>query len=516
MKPLLILTFAAAVMLLFGGVNEVNADPLTYEVVGDTVTIKDCKETASGALVIPSSYEGKPIISIGSWAFWKCTSLTSVTIPDSVTSIGNFTFHSCSGLTSVTIGNSVTNIMAGAFFLCSSLTSVMIPNSVTSIGVYAFDACSSLTSIEAGINNAQYSSENGVLFSKNKTELVLFPAGKSGHYTIPDSVTTIGIEAFYECNSLTSVTIPDGVTRIGYGAFEGCGGLTSVTIPDSVTKIMEGTFYLCSSLTSMTIPDSVTSIGNSAFLGCFNMTSVTIPDSVTSIDSYAFLGCFSLTSVTIPESVTSISEGAFGSCSSLTSVTIPESVTSIGYRAFGRCSSLISVTIPESVTSIGEKAFYGCNSLTSVSIPDSVISIYNSAFAGCNNLKRITFGGDAPFFLGANVFSNVSGSARVFINPDAIGFGGTFEGLPVIILEELKINTFSKSSAPRRPFSKSAAPFSLNFESISGLTYKIEASHDLKKWGEIAEVQAAGSSVEFTDWRESLFQKQYYRVKLAE
>ena len=134
--------------MLFGGITEVNADPLTYEVVGDTVTIKDCKETASGELEIPSSYEGKPIISIGSWAFWKCTSLTSVTISDSVTSIGNFTFHSCSDLTSVTIGNSVLNIMAGAFFRCSSLTSVTIPDSVTNIDIGAFVGCSSLTSIE--------------------------------------------------------------------------------------------------------------------------------------------------------------------------------------------------------------------------------------------------------------------------------------------------------------------------------------------------------------------------------
>jgi len=261
-------------------------------------------------------------------------------------------------------------------------------------------------------------------------------------------------------------------------------------MPDSVTNIMDGTFYMCSSLTSMTIPDSVTSIGNAAFLGCFNLKSVTIPDSVTSIDSYAFLGCFSLTSVTIPDSVTSISEGAFGRCSSLTSVTIPNSATSIGYRAFG-----------------------GCSGLTSVTIPDGVISIYNSAFEGCARLKKIIFEGDAPFFLGTNVFSNVSGNAKVFINPDAIAFGETLEGLPVIILEELKINTFSKSAAPFSPsFSKSVAPFSLNFESISGLTYIIEASHDLKQWGEIGEVQAAGSSVEYTDWREAIFQKQYYIV----
>jgi len=217
MRQLLISAFAVAVLLLFGGVNEVNADPLTYEVVGDTATIKDCKETASGALAIPPNYNGKPVTSIGSWAFWKCTNLTSVTIPDSVTSIGNFTFHSCSDLRSVTIGNSVTHIMAGAFFRCSSLTGVSIPDSVTNIDIGAFVGCSSLTSIEAGKGNAQYSSEDGVLFDKYKTELVLFPAGKSGHYTIPDSITSIGDTAFYDCSSLADVTIPDSVTNIGGG-----------------------------------------------------------------------------------------------------------------------------------------------------------------------------------------------------------------------------------------------------------------------------------------------------------
>ena len=466
MKQLLISTFSAAVILLFGGGNEVNADPLTYEVVGDTVTIKDCKETASGALVIPATYDGKPVTSIGSWAFWKCTSLTSVTIPDSVTSIGNFTFHSCSDLTSVTIGNSILNIMAGAFFRCSSLTSVTIPDSVTNIDIGAFVGCSSLTSIEVGKNNAEYSSEDGVLFSKNKTELIRFPAGKNGHYTIPDNVTSIADTAFYDCSRLASMTIPN-----------------------SVTSIEDWTFFRCSSLKSVTIPDNVTSIGDYAFAGC-GLRNVTIGNSVTSIDSYAFLGCSSLTSVTIPDSVTSIREGAFGRCSSLTSVTIPDSVTSIGYRAFGYCSGLTSVTIP-----------------------DSVISIYNSAFEDCTSLKRITFGGDAPFFLGANVFSNVSGNAKVFINPDAMAFGETFEGLPVIIREKIEINTFSKS----------AAPFSLNFESKSGSTYIIEATQNLRqrviwqwRWRKIGEVKGTGSSVKFTDWREAIFEKQYYRVKWVE
>ena len=211
--------------------------------------------------------------------------------------------------------------------------------------------------------------------------------------------------------------------------------------------------------------------------------------------------------------VTSIGDRAFWKCTNLTSVTIPDSVTRIGLWAFASCSSLTSVTISDSVTYIGEYAFSGCTSLTSVTIPDSVISIYNGAFEGCTSLKRITFGGDAPFFLGANVFSNVSGNAKVFINPDAIAFGETFEGLPVIIREKIEINTFSKS----------AAPFSLNFESKSGSTYIIEATNLTElpvpwtwRWRKIGEVKGTGSSVKFTDWREAIFEKQYYRVKLVE
>jgi hypothetical protein len=167
------------------------------------------------------------------------------------------------------------------------------------------------------------------------------------------------------------------------------------------------------------------------------------------------------------------------------------------------------VTISGSVTNIPKYAFNGCSSLTSVRIPDSVTSIGKSAFSSCRSLTSVTFEGDAPS-LEANVFRNVSGNAKIFINPGATGFGETFGGLPVIILKKLRINSFNNH----------AAPFNLSFvenrKSTSGSTYIIEASQDLKKWGEIGEVQGTGSSVKFTDWREALFQKQYYRVKLVE
>jgi hypothetical protein len=388
MKHLLITTIAAAVLLLFGGVNEVNGDPLTYEVVGDTVTIKDCKKTASGALVIPSTYEGRPVTNIGNYAFYGCSRLTSVTIPDSVTSIRDHTFQGCSSLTSVTIPDSVTSIGENAFFNCSSLTSVTIPDSVTSIGNSAFQGCNSLETIGVVDGNSEYTSQGGVLFDKNKTTLIQYPASKKNdHYSIPDSVTSIGDTAFWGCSSLASVTIPDSVTSIASGAFYGCSSLTSVTISDSVTSLGDHAFAYCSSLTSVTIGNSVTSIENGAFYGC----------------------------------------------SRLTNVTIPESVTSIGDDAFNRCSSLTSVTIPDSVTSLGGAAFASCSGLTSVTIPDSVTSIGRGAFIACSRLTSIAFEGNAPFSFGVDVFSQISEDAKIFVIPGATGFGETFAGLPVVL-----------------------------------------------------------------------------------
>ena len=340
-----------------------NADG-TYRVIG----IGTCTDTE---VVIPATYAGKPVTSIGSYAFNGCGSLTSIVIPNSVKSIGDSAFYNCSSLTSVTIGNGVTNIGDRAFYYCSSLTEISVSG-----------------------NNAYYCSENGVLFNKAKTKLICYPAGKTGtSYSIPASVTNIGDCAFGECSSLTSVTIPNSVTSIGRSAFYNCSSLTSIVIPNSVTSIGDSAFYNCSSLTSVTIGNGVTNIGDSAFYNCSSLTSIVIPDSVTSIGEEAFKGCSSLTSIVIPDSVTSIGYDAFYNCSSLTSIVIPNSVTSIGVWAFYGCSSLTSVTIGNGVTSIDQGAFDGCRSLTSVVIPDSVTSIGQFAFKDCSSLTSIQFGG---------------------------------------------------------------------------------------------------------------------------
>ena len=299
-------------------------------------TITDC-DTSVISANIPSAIDGVAVTSIGECAFKNCSSLTSVTIPKSVTSIGDYAFNYCSSLTSVTIPNSVTSIGEGAFFCCSSLTRVTIPNSVTSIGDYAFSYCSSLTAIYVAEGNTTYTSEDGVLFSKDKTMLYRYPAGKmENEYAIPESVTSIGESAFYGCSSLTSVTIPNSVKSIGPGAFY----LTAIY--NAKDSWIDDVLYIDNWLIeakndiegAYIIREGTREIAAYAFYYCSSLTSVTIPDSMTGIGDYAFCDCSSLTSVTIPEGVTSIGEGAFSDCSSLTSVYFMGNAPELGGNVF--------------------------------------------------------------------------------------------------------------------------------------------------------------------------------------
>jgi hypothetical protein len=442
---------------------------------------------AGGEVFIPASIDGTPVTAIGENAFNRVYTITSVTIPNSVTSIGNGAFFNCA-LLSVTIGSGVTTIGNDAFSYCTVLTSVTIPNSVTAIGNDAFSNCYVLTSVTIGSGVTSIgayafygsSSLTHFAFKGNAPALgdlpfygvaasVTYPSkatgwgesygglttvvdysdvwtwttdnnqvtitgyiGAGGAVVIPASiagtpVTAIGDLAFspdYQgIQSITSVTIPNSVTSIGFFAFGNCWSLTSVTIPNSVTSVGSQAFRDCIGLTTVTIPGSVTSIGDLAFMGCSGLTSVTIGSGVTTIGEYAFDGCSSLTSVTIPDNVTSIGGNAFAGCSNLVSLSIGSGVTSIGNEAFAFCSGLTSVTIGSGVTTIGDSAFQDCSSLTSVTIPDNVTSIGDLAFSGCSGLTSVTIGSGVTT-IGDSAFQDCSSLTSVTIPDNVTSIGG--------------------------------------------------------------------------------------------
>ena len=354
--------------------------------------------TSLTSIEIPSG-----VTSIRDHAFDNCTSLTSIEIPSGVTSIGNSAFKNCTSLASIEIPSSVTSIGNEAFAYCTNLTSIEIPSGVTSIENYAFSNCTSLNSINVDKDNQLYSSEDGILFDKEKKKLITYPAGKKEkEYNIPSSVTSIGAGTFYGCRSLTRIEIPSSVTSIECLAFYGCTSLTSIEIPSSVTRIAAQVFYGCTSLTSIEIPSSVTSIGMWAFYNCTSLTSIEIPSSVASIGIYAFSRCVSLNSINVDKSNQEYSSEdgilfdkdkkeliCYPAEKKEKEYNIPSSVTSIGTYAFGNCTNLTRIEIPSSVTSIGGGAFDNCTSLTRIEIPSSVTSIGTYAFSWCVSLNSI-------------------------------------------------------------------------------------------------------------------------------
>ena len=269
-----------------------------------TVELTGYVTKPEGALTIPATVTNESteysVTSIGNSAFRSCSSLTAVTIPASVTNIDSYAFSWCSQLTAVTIPEGVATIGYYAFEYCSALTEVNIPASVTNIGSWAFVDCSALTAIHVAEGNTAYSSEDGVLFNKDKTTLVCYPIGKTETtYTVPATVTTIETSAFKKCTALTEITIPDGVTYINTSTFEKCSALAQINLPNSLTYIDVRAFYDCTSLTEVTLPDGVTRLMDHIFTGCSALEKVTLPEGITYIGNGAFKNCSALTEMTV-------------------------------------------------------------------------------------------------------------------------------------------------------------------------------------------------------------------------
>ena len=453
--------------------------------------------------------------SIGEGAFANCNCLKEISIPNSVTSIGGNAFSACTMLNSISFGNTpqLSSIGNYAFYSCDEIASITIPASVTTIGNKAFGSCKELTEITVNSGNNSYSSDDGVLFDKNKTKLICYPKGKLGKtYMIPATVTSIGESAFYLCNNLESVSFESAsnLSIIGKNAFESCLNLKTITIPDSVTSIGERAFSACLSLysitfstnsqlssigdfafnscdiMSITIPANVATIGKNPFYDCNRLTSITvdndnftlvdgilfdknitklicypggkkdttytIPDTAMSIEDYAFYNCSSLKNVSLGSAskLSSIGDSAFYH-TGLTGITIPDSVTSIGDKAFYKCESLASVTFGSAskLSSIEEQAF-NFTCLTGITIPNSVTSIGFNAFPA--NMTTLISLPSTPPTLGKNVFDNISSAAQIFVHGSAYETASGWSGFKdkMTIISTVTLN--DRITATGNPF----------------------------------------------------------------
>ncbi|MDR1674437.1 MAG: leucine-rich repeat protein [Oscillospiraceae bacterium] len=403
-----------------------------YTVSGDEVTVTDYIGNDTD-IAVPYEIEGLPVTGIGESAFENCISVESIKIPNRIAYIGDFAFWR------------------------TSLNDVEIPDSVTYIGYAAFVYSKNLTSINVSENNSVYSSIGGVLFNKNQTELICYPNGKTGEYTVPNGVTDIGDGAFLYCESLTGIELPDGITDIGDLAFSDCTGLEDITIPNGLTGIGTSAFDNCTSLASVGIPDSVASIGVSAFHNCTELTYAEIPGNVTDIADFLFYDCKNLESVKVADSVKSIGTGAFSDCISLKSLEIPNSVSDIGLSAFENCTDLTFIKIGDGIKYIGDLAFLNCTALTGITLPDGILGIGKYAFADCISLADIeipytvTDIGSYAFFgcpnlIKVTVWSSVSG-----IEDETFGYYYSYDMLATVKTDGFTIcgyaDAFSKNYA---------------------------------------------------------------------
>ena len=430
------LTVACSSDLFNGGNGAEGPDGLIYTLndSGDGYFVSKTGSATDKDIVIPSEFKKLPVTAIGDSAFKNCSSLESITLPDTVTAISSSAFYNCVGLKSITLSGSLTTIGAISFYNCGSLESVTVPDSVKTIGNSAFEGCISLKSITVpfagGESDGTANTNFGYIFGASSYFDNSSRVPKSLKTVVVTGGSTIGDYAFGGCASLESISLPDGVTSIGKGAFGGCASLESMSLPDGVTSIGEYAFNSCESLKSVSVPGSVTSIGNSAFGHCTSLadtyyeggvgewcnidfgdewssplrknffvngeriTELIIPDSVTSVKAFAFANFDTLKAVTVGSGVTSIMDSAFLGCASLEKITAGDcnGITFIARTAFEKTAYFDNDSNwSENVLYIGKYLLRAKRGISaSYHIKEGTISIAEAAFQWCRSLESIT------------------------------------------------------------------------------------------------------------------------------
>lgn len=398
-------------------------DYLTFDKSRGAITA--CTKT-EGDIEIPAEIDGVAVTKIGASAF-DSSKLTNITLPDSITEIGGYAFSRNNNLTHINLPNNLKSIGRDAFWCAYNLETPQIPEGLTSIGEGAFSLCYALRTVElpasleeigsqafmgcgsveftVNKNNQSFSAADGVLFNKDKTELISYAKDKiQPIYTIPNGVTSINDSAF-EVAKITEIKLPSGLTTISSRVFNQCEELTEIALPDTVVSIGAEAFGNCKSLASINFPEGVETIGNDAFV-LTALTNVNIPQTVTSIGAGAFSYCGGNLEITVDENNPSYCDVdgvlfskdktkliAFTNGKRNENYSIPYGVNEIANEAFEGCEGLSSVILPEGVTTIGDYAFGDCYDLESVTLPESLKNIENAAFFNCRSLKNIYYCG---------------------------------------------------------------------------------------------------------------------------
>lgn len=448
----------------YGATIYVQGAPISEIIIPDSVT-KINDRLFYGCTTITKVTFGSGVESIGEYSFANCSNLTQVIMNNGLKSIGSYAFYNCDGLTTVSIPDSVTKLNNYSFYDCSGLTAITIPDSVVEIGNYTFYQCYNLESITVSPNNANYASETGILYNKEKTQVVHIPKLISGEIVIPAGITKIDMYMFNGCKNITKVTLPETIQYISRCAFEDCTNLESINIPNGVKSIYDQAFKNCTSLKTLSLPATLENIDTTVLDGCSNLESITVANDNQNYSSESgilynkakteinYVPKMISGEIVIPDAVLSI-YNKFGGCSKITQLTIGAGVQDSEYNIREKFSWMASlkkivvsennalyssdeygiqynkdktvilnipraiegdIVIADGVADINPSAFKGRTKLTSVVIPNSVTWIGTSAFNGCTGLTSVIMqdGEKDVTYLGNNAFDGCTKLTKI-------------------------------------------------------------------------------------------------------